>query len=105
MVLIDSGSSRNFISERFASHFPNWQPLQQPVNVKVADGGILMCTHEVDCLWLVPGEEFSTKFKILPLKCYDAIIGMDWLELYSPMEVQWAHKWISFWHQGRQIKL
>lgn len=47
----------------------------------------------------------QTTFKILPLKCYDAILGMNWLEKFSPMEIQWAHKWLSFWHEGSKVKL
>lgn len=51
------------------------------------------------------GVQFKTTFKILPLKCYDIILGMDWLEKYSPMEVQWAEKWMSFWHGKQRVKL
>jgi hypothetical protein len=29
---------------------------------------------------------------------------MDWLEQHSPMQVQWAEKWFSFSHQGRNLK-
>uniref|UniRef100_A0A0A9BU64 Uncharacterized protein n=1 Tax=Arundo donax TaxID=35708 RepID=A0A0A9BU64_ARUDO len=28
------------------------------------------------------------------------ILGMDWLELYSPMKVHWKHKWMSIPYQG-----
>ncbi|CAN6338981.1 unnamed protein product [Urochloa humidicola] len=106
IVLIDSGSSHNFISEQFAALLPNWKQLSQPIQVKVADGGLIVCTHElVDCDWLVQGHQFKTTFKILPLKCYDAILGMDWLEAFSPMKVQWAQKWLSFRYKGQKIKL
>lgn len=43
--------------------------------------------------------------KILPLKCYDVILGMDWLELYSPMEVHWKSKWMSFLYKEEKIEL
>lgn len=106
IVLVDSGSSNNFISESLASLLPNWKLLPKPMKVKVADGGILLCTHEiVDCPWVIQGVQFNTTFKILPLKCYDAILGMDWLEENSPMNVQWAQKWFSFCYNGRTIKL
>jgi hypothetical protein len=93
MVLVDSGSTHDFISEQFATQLPNWAPLAQPVQVKVPNGSVMLCTHKiVDCPWLVQGELFLTTFKIIPLKCYDAILGTDWLELYSPMQVKWAQK-------------
>jgi hypothetical protein len=31
--------------------------------------------------------QFEHDLRILPLDSYDLILGMDWLELYSPMEV------------------
>lgn len=106
LILVDSGSSHSFISEQFATNLPDWSVLANPIKVKVADGGILLCTHEVKfCDWLIQGTQFKTTFKILPLKCYDAILGMDWLERFSPMEVQWVEKWISFLYQGKKIKL
>lgn len=104
--MVDSGSSNNFISEHLASYLPNWKPLQHPVKVKIADGKILLCTHEIpNCHWLVQGVAFKTTFKILPLRCHDAILGIDWLEQFSPMEVQWAEKWLSFLYQGRRVQL
>ncbi|CAN6225874.1 unnamed protein product [Urochloa humidicola] len=106
LILVDSGSSHSFISEQFASNFVNWHCLKNPIQVKVANGGILHCTHEiVNCEWLVQGIQFQTTFKILPLKCYDAILGIDWLSAFSPMKVQWAHKWFSFRYNGSKIKI
>lgn len=106
LLLVDSGSSHCFISEQLAGFLPNWSPLKAPMKVKVADGGVLLCTHElVDCSWLVQGVPFKTTFKILPLKCYDAVLGMTWLEEHSPMNMQWAEKWFSFSLRGQQIKL
>lgn len=106
VILVYSGSGNNFISEHLASFLSNWKPLPHPVKVKIADGKILLCTHEIpDCDWLVQGVTFKTTFKILPLKCYDAILGMDWLVQFSPIEVQWAEKWLSFLYQGQRVQL
>jgi hypothetical protein len=74
--------------------------------VRVADGAMLQCTHEVvNCSWSVNGNLFNTTFKILPLQCYDAILGMEWLESFSPMQIEWKQKWLSFDHQGKSVKL
>jgi hypothetical protein len=43
--------------------------------------------------------------KIIPLKGYDVILGMDWLETHSPMEVHWADKWLQFTHLQTLVKL
>lgn len=68
LILVDSGSSHNFISEQSVANLPNWKMLKKPIKVKVADGGILTCTHELSlCDWLVQGVQFQTTFKILPV--------------------------------------
>lgn len=81
-------------------------PLAQPRSVKVAGGGLLQCTHYVpDCKWLYNNSEFCTSFKILPLKSYDGIVGMDWLSHHSPQIVDWNQKWLAFQHKGSWICL
>lgn len=35
----------------------------------------------------------------------DIIVGMEWMELPSPMEVHCHHKWMPFIHQGKRIKI
>jgi hypothetical protein len=59
----------------------------------------------VNCSWSAQGVLFTNTFKILPLQCYDAILGMEWLETFSPMQIQWKEKWLSFLYQGSTVKL
>jgi ribonuclease HI len=33
------------------------------------------------------------------------ILGLDWLETHSPMEIHWAQKWIQFIHEGHSVQL
>ncbi|XP_062203827.1 uncharacterized protein LOC133906051 [Phragmites australis] len=106
IMLVDSGSSHCFISEQLASGIPGWKELETPMRVKVANGGLLLCTHELPGqTWGVQGHTFCSPFKILPLNCYDIILGMDWLEANSPMEVHWLDKWMSFKYKGNTVKL
>jgi hypothetical protein len=30
---------------------------------------------------------------------------MEWIETFSPMQMEWKQKWLSFTHQGRTVKL
>lgn len=78
IMLIDSGSSASFISDKVVSSVAPIQILAQQVKVKVADGGVLTCSKQVqNCPWYCQGQTFHTDFKILPLACYDVILGMD----------------------------
>jgi hypothetical protein len=89
IILVDYGSSHNFISEHLASQLTPWTPLPHSMTVRVADGVAVRCSHEiVNCSWSIQGTLFTTTFKILPPDCYDAILGMEWLESFSPMQVQ-----------------
>jgi hypothetical protein len=38
--------------------------------------------------------------KVLPLSHYDIIVGMDWLESFSPMKVHWRQKWMLIPYHG-----
>lgn len=51
--------------------------------------------------WSVQQCSFSSDFKVLPLCSYDAIVGMNWLELFSPMQVHWQQKWLAIPYQGQ----
>lgn len=106
VVLADSGSSGNFISELMASSMTGWQELPLPIKVRVANGTVLTCTHEIqNCPIWINGHCFNVNLKILPLQCYDIILGIDWLEDFSPMEVHWKDKWMSFMHKGVKVTL
>ena len=105
-MLVDSGSTNCFISEHLAAASSGKMPLQQPVTVRVANGDMLLCTHELpDQLWCIQGVTFKTSFKILPLNCYNMILGMDWLVGNSSMEIYWAEKWFQFSNNGRTMKI
>jgi hypothetical protein len=106
MFLLDSGSSNSFISVKLAALVAGLVSLPHPRRVKVAGGGILQCTHYIpDCTWTCGKQEFSTSFKILPLQCYDGIVGIDWLSSHSPQVVDWKQKWLAFQHKGAWICL
>jgi len=97
LILVDSGSSHTFVSQQLAtSSLSGVQPLQTNVQVKVAHGDILLCDNFIpQALWSVDGYQFSTDMRVLPLRHFDVILGMDWLEAHSPMKVHWKSKWLS----------
>jgi hypothetical protein len=64
--------------------------------VRVADGGTITCDSELPQVeWSVQGHSFHSTFKVIPLGSFDIILGMDWLEAFSPMRVSWKDKWMS----------
>jgi hypothetical protein len=100
-VLVDSGSSASFLVASVAN-------LRTPMasSVKVANGHLLRCTSIILGYQFHLGEHiFQHDPRVLPLESYDLILGMDWLEMHSPMEVHWKSKWLSFPLNGEQVIL
>ena len=79
-LLVDSGSSSSFLSTQLAAKLSGLCHLQRPISVQVAGGGMLSCDS------FLP-QALHSDLKVLPLTAYDMIIGMDWLEKFSPMTV------------------
>lgn len=96
LALLDSGSSHSFVSAAVAEQLTGVTVVIHPLQVQVANGSQLSCTHQiVDASWSISGVSFTSTLKVLPLSTYDLIIGMDWLEQHSPMLIHWAQKWLS----------
>lgn len=69
--------------------------------VHIVDGGTLHSSGVFTTMpWSVDEYHFSSDMKILPLKHFDMISGMDWLEQFSPMQVHWKLKWMAIPYQG-----
>jgi hypothetical protein len=96
LALLDSGSSHTFISSEVAANLPGLVPVDKSLQVQVANGSHLCCTHQIlDASWSISGVTFSSTLKVLQLSTYDLVIGMDWLEKHSPMLIHWSQKWLS----------
>jgi hypothetical protein len=106
LVLVDSGSSASFLGSHLMNVLPGIQLLTKPMQVKVADGGILWSQHWFpNCKWLCGGTTFITDFKFIALGGYDMILGMDWIERHCPMSVHWATKRMEFDYDKKRVHL
>jgi hypothetical protein len=56
-------------------------------------------------VWNIQGVQFVTNLKVLSLPYYDIILGMDWLELHSPMYIDWVNKWMTVNIDGQTVQL
>lgn len=106
LMLIDSGSTHSFVDEQVGLKLHGVCELQQKLSVKIANGGLMQCSLELpNCQWWMQGHRFCNNFRILPLGNYDAILGMDWLEMHSPMKIDWVNKCMEFCYQGSLMYL
>jgi len=101
LILIDSGSSNTFVSAAVDEKLSGLSQLSQPLGVLVANGSKMQCDLQLlGGQWSVQGCQFTTDMKVIPLSHYDLIVGMDWLESFSPMKIHWKHKWMYIPFQG-----
>uniref|UniRef100_A0A453EC58 Reverse transcriptase domain-containing protein n=2 Tax=Aegilops tauschii subsp. strangulata TaxID=200361 RepID=A0A453EC58_AEGTS len=106
LMLVDSGSSHSFVSSTLAHHLQGVQSARRPLSVRVANGGVLRSDLEISkCEWRSQGVKFATDMKVLPLGCYDVILGIDWLACHSPMRVHWLEKTMDFQRNGVPVHL
>ncbi|WVZ69878.1 LOW QUALITY PROTEIN: hypothetical protein U9M48_018599 [Paspalum notatum var. saurae] len=105
LILIDSGSSSTFLSQRIADQLSGVSALTAPLSVRVANGDILSCSTELKQVrWSIQSCHFQADLKVLPLSHYDMIVGMDWLEQFSPMKMHWALKWLQIPLAGKTLQ-
>lgn len=96
LILVDSGSSHSFLSAHIADKLIGIQQLYSSIKVQVADGGIMQWSaHLRGTSWMIQDYTFVSDLRILPLQQFDLILGMDWLESFSPMKIHWKLKWMS----------
>lgn len=103
LILLDSGNAGTFISSEVANSI---QQSQQICDYSAADGSPMISNRMIPKLtWFMQGHSFAYDTRVLPLKCYDMILGADWLEDYTPTWVHWKKKLMRFPHNGRRIQL
>jgi predicted aspartyl protease len=79
-ILLDSGSSHNFLSESLAQRL-NLQPVRKGrIRVMVASGERLVSRGKCPKVSVKFGKFFTqANFFILPLEGYEAVLGTQWL--------------------------
>jgi len=106
LILVDSGSVGSFISSNVAAQLKNQLQDCQEAQYVTADGSPMVCSKRIPNLtWSTQGHTFTSFVGVLPLRCYDMILGVDWLEHCSPIWVHWTKKIMRFMHNDTRITL
>lgn len=87
VMLVDSGSSTSFVSQRIVDQLILPTEAASPVTVKVANGEFMLSSRRVVALeWWDDGHTYVSDMRVLDLATYGAILGYDWLKSHNPME-------------------
>jgi hypothetical protein len=90
IVLIDSGSTHNFISNRLASMLRLPVIPTKSFHVQVANGEGLTCQGRYDKVRVeLQGTEFYLTLFYLLLTGIDLVMGVQWLEMPGSMICNW----------------
>ena len=96
-VLIDCGSTTNFVSETFvkSNHIATSNTANAQV-VKLADGGTTSVNKVAPNVHLyLTGRDFCETLLVFPIDSYDIILGMPWLRRHKPV-VDWETGELTF---------
>lgn len=106
LILLDSGCSTSFISQDLVTRLSVLPVQCKPFSVTVLNGETMQCASLLpETVWTMNNYHFQHDFSILSMDHYDIILGMDWLELFSPMEVDWRQRWLAFSYNGIPVRL
>ncbi|KAA8547400.1 hypothetical protein F0562_003736 [Nyssa sinensis] len=85
-ILIDSGSTHNFLDPAMAKRTGASIQFTNPLTVVVADGTKLQSKVVVkDFQWVMQGTTFTANMRLLPLGGCDMVLGVQWLSTLGPV--------------------
>jgi hypothetical protein len=106
-ILVDSGSTQNFIQDRVAKFLGlPVTPATHPFKVMVGNGSTLECTTQcANINFTIQGNNFVSDFFILPLGGAEVVLGVPWLVSLGPILMDYTTLLMRFTHLGRPIEL
>ncbi|KAF5477456.1 hypothetical protein F2P56_004096 [Juglans regia] len=106
IVLIDTGSTHNFVDTVAAARCKLHVQLGQAISVKVANGQLIESTGKCVAVPLtVQSIPFTVDFFTLPLGGCDAVLGIQWLSTLSPILWDFVNMSMQFQFNGQEISL
>ena len=79
-ILIDSGSTHNFLDAHVAKKLGCRIEVIPSLNVVVVDGNKVQISNVVKSFtWMIQNTSFSYGIMLLPLGCCDLVLGVEWL--------------------------
>lgn len=87
-ILIDSGSTHNFLDLEYAKTLGCELEQIPPQVVSVADGNQIACQHQCrDFMWNVQDKQFKADVMLIQLGSCDMVLGIQWLRTLG--EISW----------------
>lgn len=86
ITLVDSGSDISFINAKFAIKAQCSITPAPTIQILAANGKQMQsATGCLKCPYTLQGYQFNSDFRLLEVKGYDVILGLDWIYHHSPV--------------------
>ncbi|CAM8905618.1 unnamed protein product [Rhodiola kirilowii] len=106
MVLIDGGSTHNFMQTRLAKSLRLAVEPSPHLSVTVGNGEKLNCAGFCKQVPLTLNtHQFSVDLHLIHLHGADIVLGVQWLASLGQVVFDYKELWLSFEHMGAHIKL
>jgi hypothetical protein len=101
-VLIDSGSTYNFINSKIAEELQLPIIPMGPFIVRVADGNRMKCQGRFEQVQVIlQNIPFSLTLYSIPITGLDLVLGVQWLEQLGPVVCNWKKLTMDFWWKNQ----
>ena len=105
-VLLDTGSTNNFIQTRVAKHLGLVISPANSFQVMIGDGQKLPCSGLCkDVIVDIQGFSFTTSFYVLPIQGAELVLRVQWLQVLGPITIDYSELTMKFSHLGNPICL
>lgn len=105
-ILVDSGSTLNFIKGSVARRLKLRLIPVTPFRVVTGNGSALICSHKcARFAFTIQGVDITADFFILEISGMDMILGVQWLAQLGNVISNYSQMTMSFFHHNRQVTL
>lgn len=105
-ILIDGGSSHNFIQARVAKYLGLDILPSKQFSVIVGNGENLTCVGQCQqVVFAIQGHTFAADFFVIDLHGADAVLGVAWQDTFGELKLNFKQSYIKFNHEGKEVCL
>ncbi|XP_039121357.1 uncharacterized protein LOC120258078 [Dioscorea cayenensis subsp. rotundata] len=106
VVLVDGGSTNNFIQSRLAAHLHLPIQASAHMRVTVGNGDALSCGGEcIGVPLMIGGATFNVDLLLLPIYGADLVLGVQWMLRLGPILFDYENLWMEFNYNGNRVRL
>ncbi|KAD6795368.1 hypothetical protein E3N88_06264 [Mikania micrantha] len=106
LILIDSGSTHNFISDKLVRDMKIITHFISPFGVQIGNGDILRCNQICKDISLqLLDLKISQDFYLFALGGADVVLGIQWLATLNTVQANWKEMFLKFTINGKEYKI